>query len=130
MKKRKHIPLAARLEAALRQLSEFLGCAPDDLDLDHDPALNFRPMNKDGSDTIPPANDPANLIYRARADHKAKTFGPGGEKRIHTRGSDVSEPRRLDRLSEKHKAFRARALAVDKTAKPASKWPKRKFRRS
>ena len=65
-------------------------------------------------------------------DHKTKTFGPGGEKRIHTRNSDVSEPRRLDRVAAKHAEFRARVLgapapATKKRARPKRKIPNRPF---
>lgn len=112
MKKRKAIPLGVRLEVALRQLAGLLGCAPGDLALDHDPALNWRPWNSDQSDTVPPANDPACLVYRRKkGDHDVKTFGPGGEKRIHTRGSDLSEPLRLDRISKKHSESQQRILS-------------------
>ena len=127
-KKRKSIPLSIQLEAAKRQIAKALGVDVADLRLDHDPALNFRPMNEAGDDTVPPANDPAHLFWIADAAHKIKTFGIGGERRVHTKGSDLSEPRRLDKLYAKIEDFRARVLSVEKKPKPRkSKWPSRKF---
>lgn len=129
-KKRRYIPLSVRLKVALRQLAEAKGCLVKDLQLDHDPALNFRPMNARGSDTVPPANSPVHLIYRVQeGDHKVKTFGPGGEKRIHTRGSDVSEPGRLDRIAANRAEFQRRmkmnpAQRAAERERQTSKWPK------
>lgn len=129
MKKRRPIPLATQLDVALRQLAGFLGAEPGDLQLDHRPALNFRPFNDAGTDTVPPANSAEHLAWIPSADHKRKTFGAGGTSRISTRGSDISEPRRLDKIAAKQAIFRERVLAVEKREKPPSKWPKRKFGR-
>ena len=131
MKKRRYIPLSVRLKVALRQLAEAKGCDVSELRLDHDPALNWRPKNARGTDTVPPANDPKHLVYRREeGDHKVKTFGLGGEKRIHTRGSDISEPKRLDRISDKTKEFQ-RKMKMGTAGRRAererktSKWPSR-----
>jgi len=130
VKKRKSVPLSVQLETAKRQLAQFMGCDARALRLDHDPALNFRPMNEAGKDTVPAANSVDHLKWMIEPDHKAKTFGPGNEKRIHTRGSDVSEPRRLDKISDKHKDFCARVFSFEKKQKPRNaKWPKRRFGR-
>ena len=127
-KKRKSIPLATQLEVALRQLAKSMGVDASALELNHNPACNFRPWNASKTDTIPPANDAAALEWIASDVHKVQTFGPGGERRIHTRGSDVSEPRRLDRINARHVEFRAKVLSVAKTRMPRKRsWPKRGF---
>lgn len=126
--KRRPIPLSVKLAVALRQLADLMGCEHGTLQLDHDPALDWRPWNDKHTDTIPPANSIEHLFWRPAAVHKVKTFGPGGDKRVHTRGSDVSEPGRLDKIAVKHAEFRKSVLAVKKQRKPKSKgWPKRKF---
>jgi 5-methylcytosine-specific restriction endonuclease McrA len=86
-------------------------------DFDHEVALVKR-----GEDSID------NLRAVHRECHKVKTFGRGGERRISTRDSDISEPKRLDRISEKHMAFQAQILApAPREDRPRSKWGKRKF---
>lgn len=132
MKRRRYIPLTIRLRVALRQLAAVLECDARDLQLDHDPALVLRPLNTRKTDTVPPANSAEHLIYRAKESHKVKTFGPGGEKRITTRGGDIHESKRTARLSEKTAEFQRRvAMGIGRhtEAKPRSKWPSRKMGR-
>lgn len=102
--------------------------APD-IRFDHDPSLNQRDYDTEAGDFIPPQNDTAYIIAKHTDCHDVKTFGPGAEKRIHTRGSDRSEPGRLDAINRKHEEFRARLTKPKaKKDKPKSKWPSRPMR--
>lgn len=109
--KRPHIPLAVKLEAALRQL----GLDPATAELDHDPALELRAIINYDNDRCPvyhpAANDPRYLVWRSNVEHATKTNGPGGEKRITTRGGDHGDAAHLRRLTKKEAAFRGRLLA-------------------
>lgn len=105
--RRKHIPLKAQLHAALYQL----GFEPQEVDLDHAPALALRPWDEAAQDTVPPASDPRFLIWRPRAEHKVKTFGPGGEKRITSAGGDIHAIAHTKRAAKKEDEFRRRLLA-------------------
>jgi len=88
-----------------------------DCDFDHATALV-----RGGEDSVD------NLRAVHRDCHKTKTFGRGGERRISTRDSDISEPKRIGRISEKHKAFQDRLLTpTPREDRPRSKWPTRKF---
>ena len=132
-KKRKYIPLKVRLAVALRQLAEAKGCDPKALRLDHDPALELRDWNARKTDTVPPANSMLHLLYRVDEDHKTKTYGPGGEKRITTRGGDNHTAKRIERLAQKNRDFQKLAgMGVmdrrQERERKTSKWPKRKFR--
>lgn len=100
--KRVHMSLSIKLSAALYAL----GLDPDDVEYDHCPALAMRPVDPATGDTVPPANDPRYIVPRSRADHKAKTFGTS----IPLSG-DISQIRKLDRVEEKHAAFRQKVLA-------------------
>lgn len=135
--KRPYIPLAARLEAALRQL----GLDPATAELDHDPALELRdrvpivgpipsakklthipdpnPSPIIGWKYFPDANDPRYLVWRSKAEHATKTNGPGNEKRITTRGGDHGDAAHLRRVTKKEAAFRARLLAKGHSARAA-----------
>jgi hypothetical protein len=108
---RKPIPLKTQLRAAIIQL----GLDPDNVNLDHDPALKLRPWCDEAGDTIPPANDPHFLVWREVEDHKDKTRGDA--KRI------ASERRKMraevDRAARLAKAREALEMAA--TAKPKSK---------
>lgn len=121
---RKHIPLKAQLHAALYQL----GFEPHEVELDHDPALALRERCPTTGDTIPAANDPKFLVWRPIADHRQKTFGKGGEKRVTTLGSDIHAIAKTRRLSKEHEEFRRRLLEKPpRQERPKSRWPKRKF---
>lgn len=120
---RPSIPLGVQLKAALIQL----GLDPATAELDHNPALSRRKRTADGG-YDPPANDPRHLQWMAPGPHKNKTFGPGGERRIHTRGSDIGELAHERRLTKQQQAFRDRLTAKESGAeRPSSKWPKRKM---
>lgn len=105
--RRKSISLKDQLHAALYQL----GMEPQEAELDHDPALVLRGYDEKTGDTVPPANDPKFLIWRTREDHKKKTFGIGGERRVTTAGGDIHRAAQLRRLTKKQEEFRARVMA-------------------
>ena len=120
--KRPHMPLAVKLEAALRALD----LDPDDVDFDHVPSLAMRPVDPISGDTIPPANDARYIVPLARAAHKAKTFGSHVPL-----SSDVAQIAKLKRVEKSTADFRARLLAKDAGEPPPVKkgkaWPKRAF---
>lgn len=105
--RRKPVPLRAQLHAALRQL----GWEPHEAELDHDPALALRDWDAEANDTVPPANDPRYLVWRPVEDHRAKTFGPGGEKRVTTAGGDIHAIAKAKRLARGASDFDRRLLA-------------------
>ena len=108
MAKRKPIPDRIKLAVALRRF----GLSVADVNFDHNPALGLRPYNHATGDTIPPANDPNFIdMLLTETEHKPKTFGPGGEKRITTAGSDIHRIRKVDRLSAQQQEFRRRITA-------------------
>ena len=119
------------------KLAELLNCEPDDLRLDHDPALATRQRIGDGKKTIyaPDANDPDYLIYREKHAHHIKT---------NIRGDGAQYPDRVlikrerrHRQGEKHpleivaKSFRSKKSTWPKRKLQSGKrpWPKRSQRR-
>jgi hypothetical protein len=124
--KRKAIPDRVKLIAALRRF----GLSVADVQFDHNPALALRPINPHTGDTVPPANDPDHIDMLLLAEHKEKTFGRGGEKRITTADGDVGKIAKMHRVSDSEENFRRRLLAKDKGEEPPpskSKWPSRPF---
>ncbi|WP_235679056.1 hypothetical protein [Aquibium microcysteis] len=121
--RRRRIPDRIKLLAALRKM----GLTVEQVQFDHDPALELRPINPVTGDTVPPANDPDHITMLLIKEHKTKTFGPGGEKRITTAGSDVHKIHKLARLSAEHEDFQRRVLSREPRdgTKPKSRWPKR-----
>lgn len=122
---RKKIPDRVKLLATLRRF----GLRPEDVQYDHNPALELRPINELTGDTIPPANDPAYIDMLLIEEHKVKTFGRGGERRITTADGDIGKIAKVKRVSAKQEEFR-RALLTKQTGEPAprkSKWPSRPF---
>lgn len=135
-RRRKAIPDRVKLIATLRAF----GLEIDQVQYDHTPPLALREWDPEKGDTIPPANDPMHIQMLRLSDHREKTFGRGGEKRISTAGSDIHAIAKVRRLSRKEEAFRNRLLERDaptaylpadhedrgaRRAKPA--WPKRPF---
>lgn len=123
--RRKYIPLATQLHAALIQL----GLEPHECQLDHDPALELRVWDEAANDTVPPANDPHFLIWRPTAEHRRKTSGRHGESKLSIRDGDVQKIAKTRRLEKKQAEYRARLLAKE-TGKPTPKksgWPSRPF---
>lgn len=116
MTRRRGIALALKLEVALRQL----GLDPSKAELDHTPALVHRKRTAQGG-YIPDELDPAYLVWRDYAVHAVKTFGPGAEKRVTTRGGDIGDAAHYREVTEKEQAFRARLLAKAEGTNPVSK---------
>lgn len=126
--KRKAIPDRVKLIAALRRFGLVIG----QVQFDHQPALELRPINPHTGDTIPAANDPDHIQMLLIAEHKTKTFGPGGEKRITTAGSDIGNIAKTRRLTKDQEEFQRRMTAKAQgeegdQPKPKTKWPKRSF---
>ena len=103
MTKRPHMSMKVKLDACLLRL----GLDPDDVEWDHDPALELRQVLFDvpGQPYLPDANDPRYIVPRSRADHKRKTNGPGGDKRITTRGGDHGDAAHLRAMTRKESEF-------------------------
>lgn len=72
---------------------------------DHRPPLMNRKWNARRRDYEPPANDPKFIRPLLPKCDKAVTFGPGGEKRITTRGGDIGEKAHERALIEKYADF-------------------------
>lgn len=115
--RRKHIPLRAKLEVALRHL----GYRIEQVRWDHDPALELRPMNEDGTDTIPPASDPAYIQLLVPEEHDRKTFGT----KATSAGSDIHKIAKHRRITASQEEFRRTLLAKAGQGEP----PPRKKRR-
>jgi hypothetical protein len=137
--KRPYIPIAVKLEVALRQLRErgevaqvaillspangslgtrlklalqYLGFEKSHLD--HMPALALRHRNKRTGRYTPDANDPDYLQWIEAADHLTKTAGRGGEKmRV---GGDTREAAKTKRLESRRSGVPSK--------KRKTKWPK------
>lgn len=124
-KVRKAIPDRVKLQAALRRF----GLTTKDVQFDHNPALELRPYNALTGDTIPPANDPDHIDMLLVDEHKVKTFGRGGEKRVSTADGDIGKIAKVRRLTAAQEESRRRMLAKDAGETPGrkSKWPKRSF---
>lgn len=121
--KRKAIPDRVKLIAALRRF----GLTIDQVQFDHNPALGLRVLNEHTGDTIPPSNDPGYIEMLLVDEHKLKTFGKGGEKRITTADGDIGRIAKVERLTTSQEDFRRRLMAKEAGDKPAKKssWPKR-----
>lgn len=125
-RRRKTIPDRVKLIVTLREL----GLTIEQVNFDHHPMLEMRPIDEETGETIPPANDPDGIRLLLITDHKRKTFGPGGEKRITTAGGDIHALAHTRRLTKNQEEFRRRLLAKDsgEPVQRKSKWPKRPFR--
>ncbi|GGH14506.1 hypothetical protein GCM10007036_13870 [Alsobacter metallidurans] len=115
-KRRKGIPDKVKLLAVLRQNGKCAHCGDKlgelaGLNFDHRPALAARLWIAENCDFDPPQLDPAFIEAVHRDCHDIRTYGPGGEKRIHTRGSDQGERARVRGISEAYAAFQRRLLA-------------------
>lgn len=124
-RRRKKIPDKVKLIAALKRM----GLTIEQVQFDHNPALALRPIDPVTGDTIPSANDPNYIDLLLITEHKVKTFGKGGEKRVTTAGSDVGNIAKVRRLEKAQEEARRRMLATDTGEEPVrkSRWPKRSF---
>ena len=128
--KRPYIPLRVKLDAALLQL----GLDPETAELHHAPPLALREVGKDGM-VYPAPNNPGYLQWLAPADHKRRTFGPGGKKRITTAGSDIGNIAKAKRLAKKEVVRRTVLEFGDERyllsfAKPKRRIPSRPFQKA
>lgn len=97
------------------------------LRFDHRPPWSEREQNPETLDTIPPANDPDAIHLVKARGHDIRTFGPGGEKRTTTLGSDAhsrAKTRRVQKANAEHEA--TMAAKANGEPKPKAKF-KRKF---
>lgn len=84
---------------------------------EHTWALENRPRNPDGT-VKPDANDPKYIRLWLAGHDKQKTFGPGGTKRITTKGSDNQQREQREALSKSESAFQERMAAKGKPIVP------------
>ena len=138
MAKRRAIPDQVKLKVVLRQCGRCSSCQKKlgdlaSINFDHRPALVARRWDAEKCDFDPPGNSVEHIEAVHIACHAVRTFGPGGEKRITTRGSDIGEAARTRRLTRKEEEFRRRMLATDDEPAPepsrsrARKIPSRPF---
>lgn len=133
--------LGRLLEEKLPELADKLGCALEDLRLDHDPALGARPKTGEGKRTryTPDANDPDALRYRPHgpefeASHLIKTNVRGDHGQHPDRVLIKKERRRqkaeaegLDKNVKKKRRDLRSGSAHSHAHKPKTKWAKRAF---
>lgn len=114
---RRAIPLSVKLDVALRALG-LHGIA---IDWSHEPALELRAINDEGTDWKPPQHDPAYIFIRRKAEHAEITFKDNGTGR-----GDLTAIAHSKRLVQSQHAHGARMaakmgapLSVPVRAKPA-----------
>lgn len=114
LKRRKHISLQIKLEAALYQL----GLDPKSVHLDHSPPLAMREWDDAAQDTIPPASDPKHLVWMSTEAHRIKT---SGRKNVTVAGSDLhalGKIRRITGETPKPKSRKLQGRGFQKRTKP------------
>lgn len=125
--RRKRIPDSVKLAVALRALGH-----KDErgIDWSHEPALQLRAINDDGTDYKPGQLDPDYIFIRPKPEHAKITFKDNGTGR-----GDISAIAHTRRVTRKHDEHIARMQSkLGMSAAPAPKprkrqWPKRKFQR-
>jgi hypothetical protein len=123
--KRKAIPVMVKLESVLLHDSTCPHCQKKlgdlkGLNFDHRPALINRPVSDDGTDYVPPQLDPEFIEPMHIDCHKVRTFGPGGQKRVTTAGSDLHTRDKVVRLSDEAEEFRKALLSKAQPKKPGA----------
>ncbi len=111
--RRKPIPAMVKLASVLLER----GLRLDQVQWDHHPALELRPVNEAGDDYDPPQHDPVYIQMLTIDEHKQKTSGRRGESKLSIRDGDQGKIAKVRRL----------ILKQAKPKKPSSKWPKRKI---
>lgn len=136
--KRKAIPASVKNAVLVRQGYRCAECKQTLLggpvDYDHRPALIMRPVNAEGTDYIPPQNDPDHIeALHPRPCHLRRSVGraPGAEKTATSKGSDVwlaKKFRKLERNRNKDDEISgSRNSNFGRKAKiPSRPFPKRK----
>ncbi len=144
MKRRRYVPLSVRVKVAERQMEAAFGMLPSEsgsyaarlasalwhlssggtkkLELHHRPALVNRPLNSRGTDTVPPANDPAHLVYLLKdEEHRIETYVRG----VGAQRSDVSQRRYLKNVERNRKPKRQRPKKrwASRRLRSANRWP-------
>lgn len=103
---RKHIPIGVKLHACLLLLGYTNEQIVDgQIEFDHYPALGLRVVDEATGQLVPAPNDPNFIRPMLNPEHKVKTHGPGGEKRITSRGGDRHAMAVIVRLSNDHADF-------------------------
>ncbi|TAI67617.1 hypothetical protein [Bradyrhizobium sp. Leo170] len=132
--KRPPIPCKVKLQVLLNQEgrstinNEKLGRI-EHTNFDHRPALEARKFDTAAWDTIPPANDPNFIEAITVNQHDRRSNGPGGTRRITTRGSDTGERARTRKIQRSHTEHQAAMEAKAKgRPRPKSAKPKRPIR--
>lgn len=111
------------------------------VEFDHRPPLSIRTYTVEDGYT-PPANDPDYIDMLCAPCHSRRTFGPGGERRITTRGGDIGELAHTKRINKKHREHLERMrqevaevfglppylLREDNPKRKWWRWPARKLR--
>ena len=131
--KRKAIPASVKNAVLVRQGYRCAECKQTLLggpvDYDHRPALIMRPVNAEGTDYIPPQNDPDHIeALHPRPCHLRRSVGraPGAEKTATSKGSDVWLAKKFRKLEGCNKpAKKASNLALTKRKIPSRPFPKR-----
>jgi hypothetical protein len=120
MSNRREPPLRTKLRVALRQA----GLDPDNVRLDHHPALELRLFDEATGLYDPDQHDERYLQFMPKEAHDVKTFGT----HIPMSG-DISVIAKTKRQERDSAEFRARILAKTpgKSSRPKSKWPKRRM---
>ncbi|MGR4927353.1 hypothetical protein ACIPUD_11155 [Bradyrhizobium sp. CAR08] len=134
--KRPSIPCKVKLQVLINQEGRSTVCKTklgriEDTHFDHRPPLEARKFDTAMWDTVPPANDPGHIEAITVEQHDRRTNGPGGTKRITTRGSDSGErarTRNIRRTFDDHQgamAAKAKGKPRPKPSKPKRKIPGR-----
>ena len=133
--KRKAVPMQTQRDVALRQLGELmrkLGFEVQMFELDHDPALELRPVDPETGEHEPHQHDANYLVWLPKANHRDKTHGkPAGESKLNRRDGDQQKIAKAKRLAKSHEEMRRRLLVttLQEQARERRKrtWPKRPF---
>lgn len=116
--RRRKIPDSVKVQVLLR----MLGLQGAVINWSHEPALELRAINEDGTDFKPPQHDPNYIFARTKAEHDHITFKDNG-----TGYSDATAIAKSRRVTDAQEEFRRRVLARDASAptpeRKRSNWP-------
>ena len=122
--KRKAIPQWVKSYVNTAQRGRCLECGDllgPDKQFDHRPALILRKINEDGTDYIPPQNDPHFIEALHDRCHLERTTGRkrDAERTVTTKGSDIYLKAKFDRLEGRTKKRPTRKI-------PSRPFPKKR----